>query len=217
MSRVSPAELRRKILEEAIGIVYREGVGRITMRALAESLGYSPATIYLYFRNKEELVREIALHGFSLLEEATSAVTEIEDPFEAVAEAGRRYIDFALAHPELYRLIYQEFSVTHYAEAEQAQAAALWQLFRGPYVRGIESGAFRVSDPDVETAIGWAQVHGFVQLALSGRMPPRPAQGLGLTLTQIRDAMIEQRLRLLGCAECAEAPSALEKPARTAV
>jgi AcrR family transcriptional regulator len=197
MSRVNPAELRGKILEEAIRIVYREGVGRITMRALAEALGYSPATIYLYFKNKEELIREIALHGFSLLEEATSAVAELEDPFEAVAEAGRRYIDFALANPELYRLIYQEFSVTQYTETERAQGAALWQLFRGPYVRGIQSGAFRASDPDVETAIGWAQVHGFVQLALSGRMPPPATQGLGLTLAQLRDAIIEHRLRVL--------------------
>ena len=47
MSRLSGESLRQKILEEAIGIVYREGVDRITMRALGEKLGYSPATIYL--------------------------------------------------------------------------------------------------------------------------------------------------------------------------
>jgi AcrR family transcriptional regulator len=194
---VSPSELRAKILEEAIRIVYREGVGRITMRALAESLGYSPATIYLYFRNKQELIREIAVHGFSLLAEATSSAVEIDDPFEAVAEAGRRYIDFALANPELYRLIYQEFSPSEYSDAERSRAVALWQLFRSPYARGIESGAFRPSNPDVETALGWAMVHGFVQLALSGRMPPFSAQGRELTLSQLRDEMIEHRLRVL--------------------
>ena len=37
------SNLRDKILEEAIGILYRDGVERITMRALAGALDYSPA------------------------------------------------------------------------------------------------------------------------------------------------------------------------------
>ena len=61
MSRTPNADLATRILREAIDIVSREGADRITMRSLAEKLGYSVATIYIYFRNKDELLNKIAL------------------------------------------------------------------------------------------------------------------------------------------------------------
>jgi AcrR family transcriptional regulator len=69
-----PSEtLRTKILEQSIGIVYRGGPRRITMRSPSQKLGYSPGTIYLHFRNKQELLKEIALHGFDALGDAVTA------------------------------------------------------------------------------------------------------------------------------------------------
>lgn len=194
-SRASRPGLREKILQQAIGIVYREGVERITMRALADALGYSPATIYLYFRNKDDLIRSIALHGFSLLEQAIRPNCAIRDPFEAVREVARSYVDFGLSHPELYRLMFQDFSVTHYTEQERARASTVWRLSRDVYARGVASGAFRRADPDTLTATGWALVHGFVLLALSHRLRPRPGEGGGHL--ELRDALLEERLRAL--------------------
>ena len=49
--------LRTRIVEAARDIVSEEGLDALSMRALAERIAYSPATIYLYFRDKEELLR----------------------------------------------------------------------------------------------------------------------------------------------------------------
>ena len=188
--------LRQKILREAIAILYREGVDRITMRALAEKLGYSPATIYLYFKNKEDLVRQIALHGFARLAETTRPALEMDDPVEAVSEGARRYIDFGLENPELYRLMFQELSVSGYATDPAVQHAdQTWQLYQKLYQRGIETGRFRNVDPNLQILIGWATFHGFIQLAHAERMPPREAGPA--PLAALRDAVIADRLRAL--------------------
>ena len=134
------ANLREKILEEAIGILYRDGVERTTMRALASALDYSPATLYRYFRSKQELIREIALHGFVRLEETIEPSASLEDPLEAAADCMRRYIDFGLTNPQLYRLMFQEFDVESYSERERAHRELTWVFARSLHIRAMESG-----------------------------------------------------------------------------
>lgn len=195
MRRTGHSELRNKILEEAIGIVYREGPARVTMRSLAEKLGYSSATIYLHFENKEELLKEIALHGFDRLSEEMESIAGITDLFAALKEAGRRYIRFGLDHPELYRLMFQENTLssfsTRYSVEELQSAFRVWALVRSLYARGIESGAFRLSDPDRELAISWATVHGYVQLVTGERL----AVDRAAWAAEIADAIVDDRVR----------------------
>lgn len=187
------ASLRQKILDEAIGILHRDGVGRITMRALARALDYSPATLYLHFRSKDELLREIAIYGFERLEEAIEGSAQLEDPFESVADSMRRYIDFGLANPQLYPVMF-DVPVASYSERELAHVELLWAFGRSLHARGIESGAFGARDADAEIATTWATTHGFVQLALNERLPLPIADPPG-RLLPLRDAVIEGRVR----------------------
>ena len=189
-------DARRKILEEAIGIVYREGVERITMRGLAEKLGYSPATIYLHFSGKNELQREIARHGFERLVDRLSSAFEIEDPDEALRQICLRYIEFGLENPQLYRLMFQELTaLRELGMGDSPPGSSLFQSLREVYTRGVDSGAFRECDVTVEAAVGWAMVHGLVQLAAARRLP-NPAI-LVEEFAPLRDALIDDRLRSL--------------------
>lgn len=195
--RTGQSELRNKILEEAIGIVYREGPERVTMRSLAEKLGYSAATIYLHFENKEELLQEIALHGFRCLSEAMDGIVEIADPFEALKEAGRRYIRFGLEHRELYRLMFRENALsgfsTRYSVTVLQDALRVWQLVRAIYARGIDSGAFRLSDPAREITISWAALHGYVQIVTNERLSAERAAWAA----EVAEALVADRVRAM--------------------
>ena len=70
--------LRTRIVEAARDIVSEEGLDALSMRALAERIEYSPATIYLYFRDKEELLRDVVEQGFrrmsATVQEQTAAL-----------------------------------------------------------------------------------------------------------------------------------------------
>ncbi len=192
MNRTSGAALRQKILQEAIGIVYREGAERITMRALADALGYSPATIYLHFRNKQELIQEIARFGFSRLDELLRPAIESDDPVEALRHVIRVYTDFALENPQLYRLMYQDLELEPNEAEEQ-----LFRLHHEVYQRGIEKGVFRPGEPRKQGAMTWALFHGFIQLAIAGRMPLPYEPETRPTLTELRETLIEERIRAL--------------------
>lgn len=192
------SELRGKILREAIGIVHREGPRHVTMRSLAEKLGYSPATIYAHFENKQDLLTQIAMHGFRSLYARVSPSTEIEDPREAVAALTRAYIDFAVEHRQLYRLMFQDIQLS-FAELgpeDQRWVHRSWEVLRDAYARGIQSGAFHAGDPETEASLGWAATHGFVQLVSSGRLPLGPKRELE-ALKALREAFIDSRLRSL--------------------
>ena len=181
---------RQKILEEAFELVAREGAESFTMRALAQRLGYSPAAIYLHFRNKEELLQEIAVCGFERLVEATQGASQLADLREAIVEGGRRYLDFALANPALYRLMFEEIDLAKYRgdPSPFVPGRALFEIYRDLYSRAIASGAVRAVDPEIQTVIGWSAVHGFAMLALSGRLPPprMPEK----TLAEMREAFL---------------------------
>ena len=192
------SELREKILGEAIGIVHREGPRHVTMCSLAEKLGYSPATIYAHFENKQDLLSQIAMYGFRALYARVSPSIEIEDPREAVAALTRAYIDFAFEHRQLYRLMFQEIQIS-FAELgpeDQRWVQRSWEVLRDAYGRGIRSGAFHAGDPETEASLGWAATHGFVQLVSSGRLPVGPKRELE-ALKALREAFVDSRLRSL--------------------
>jgi AcrR family transcriptional regulator len=166
---MSQADQRKKILEEAIGIVYREGVDRITMRSLARKLGYSPAAIYLHFGSKQELEFEIGFHGFELLWQEMS--------------------------PQLYRLMFQDMTRLQDGEfANDPRVARVRQGVVSVYRSGLERGLLIPCDPEFETAVGWAALHGFVQLTIHGLLP---SPGLQSDPAPVRDALIRQRVRAL--------------------
>ncbi len=192
------AELRAKILREAIGIVHREGPRHVTMRSLAEKLGYSPAAIYAHFDSKQELLTQIAMHGFRALHEQASPSSRIEDPREAVAAMTRAYIDFALEHRQLYRLMFQDiqFSFSELDPEDQKWVHRSWEMLRDVYARGMRTGAFHAGNPGTEASMGWAATHGFVQLVSSGRLP-LGTQREREARNALRDAFVASRLRSL--------------------
>jgi hypothetical protein len=94
--------------------------------------------------------------------------------------------------------MFQEFPVESYSERELAHFGLLWAFGRSLHARGIDSEVFGPCDPDVETSVTWAMMHGFVQLTLSGRLPS-PAADPSSRVAVLRDAVIESRLRGLRC------------------
>jgi len=194
MGRLSGESLRQKILEEATGIVYREGVDRITMRALGDKLGYSPATIYLYFKNKDELLLEIAQHGFERLAERQLPAFREAHPRDALRRAARGYLDFALENPALYELMFQKLTPAREQADQQPHAQILFDSWNQLYARGRREGVFRIPESDVAGAFQTSLLHGFALLAISGRMPYPDSE---LTLSQVRDRLIDELVDLL--------------------
>src|SRR5690349_23085020 len=61
---------RERILTAAEAIVAREGVGKLTMRRIGAELGADPTAVYRHFRNKDELLTQLADRMFGTLPES---------------------------------------------------------------------------------------------------------------------------------------------------
>jgi AcrR family transcriptional regulator len=184
------ASLRQKILEEALALVARAGVGGVTMRALATKLGYSPATIYLYFRNKEDLLQEIARHGGALLMQASEACVGMPDAAAARDEYLRIFVDFALANPHLYQIMASVDLLPFLADRSlEPPGRRLADRYRDFYVRGRAAGQLRSANPEHDVVIDWSLIHGFISHVLSGQFPPPRLPDA--TVEELRDIVLD--------------------------
>lgn len=102
-------ELREKILDAAREMVLKNGYGDLSIRKLAEKIDYAPGTIYLYFENRDAIVREICLRGFSELNAKMQiAAKEKSEPKKRIIALLESYADFAVSNPETYHLSFME-------------------------------------------------------------------------------------------------------------
>ena len=101
-------ELQRRILREARDVVVAEGFAALSMRKLAERADCALGTLYLYFKNRDDIARHLWTQGFGQLLAALEPSAAIADPAERMRALARAYVDFGLAERETYRLMLME-------------------------------------------------------------------------------------------------------------
>lgn len=165
-------EVRGRILDAARELFARDGYEAVTMRKIAEAIEYSPTAIYLHFKDKESLVRELCLSDFDALAKAFQRIAREPDPLERLRKVGLAYADFALEHPNHYRLMF----MTPHPEAGKDEAetakrkgnpeADAYAFLLATVAEAIEKGMLRpdLKDPHLVAQAAWAGVHGVVSL-----------------------------------------------------
>ena len=169
-------QVRKKILDAAQELFATEGYERVTMRRIADAIEYSPTTIYLHFKDKDELVHELCQQNFSQLMQALDTERFPADPIEGIRQMGMGYARFGLAYPNHYRFMFlTSFGPDHEPSGAGQQA---YQLLRGAVARGVEARRFRLNDVDTLAQILWSSLHGAVSLLITygpDKFPCAPA------------------------------------------
>jgi AcrR family transcriptional regulator len=101
--------LRQQLLATATVSIEASGARQLTLRALARQVGITPPSVYLHFPSLDHLLAAVVQQAFADLTEATSAAARtVADPAEELRARCRAYCRFALEHPHLYQLMFQE-------------------------------------------------------------------------------------------------------------
>jgi AcrR family transcriptional regulator len=166
-------EVREKILDGARELFVECGYEGVTMRKVAERIEYSPTTIYLYFADKEALFRELCSTDFRSLAASFQSVALIQDPIERIRACGRVYTNFAIEHPNHYRLMF--IAVNPFGPSEEDLSKRgnpnedAYAFFFQIVTSAIEAGAFRseYKDANLLSQTLWAAVHGVVSLEIA--------------------------------------------------
>jgi AcrR family transcriptional regulator len=186
------------------------------MRRVAERIEYTTAVIYTHFRDKGTLLRALCDADFRAFHESLRRIATGPDPLERLRRMGLAYVDFALEHPNHYRLMFMSKPLPGGRDAEPERGDPrrdAYEFLRESVAAAWAAGRFRESytDPELLALVIWSGVHGVVSLYLA--MPPgRPFAGL--SPQQAAEAMTEALLHGLGRAEGADAVAAGRRSGR---
>lgn len=200
-------EMRSAILDAARAIVAAEGIDKLTIRAVAQDVGYSAGALYEYFDSKEDILAALYFDGSEGLaghcERTATALLERGSAVDALIALGHAYRSYALSHPELYRLVFgglktlPEPPEVDCAEESHGGFDVLMQVA----ARGVTEQSMVDLPPAVIAAAAWSAVHGFVSLELTGHLtggdspgeqPTSPEEG-----RQRRDHMFDGLVRTI--------------------
>lgn len=172
--------LRTLIVEAARDLLSERGLDGLSMRTIAERIEYSPATIYLYFRDKDELIREVVTQGFHQLShymrDGLASLGRDASPVDQHQALGRAYVRFALDNTAYFRVMFElptaaQIDCPVLNEDDVAMTGERsFDFVVAAVQRAINEGSFVVEDAYQGAIVAWGLVHGLASLYLSGHL-----------------------------------------------
>jgi AcrR family transcriptional regulator len=163
-------DLRRALVEAGFGILETAGREALTLRSVSDRTGVSKMAPYRHFADKSALLAAIGQHGFVLLRDKLKQADECDDPRQALVALAGAHIQFAVEHPDVFRLM---FGLDPQMGGDQANLATNPDTAFGILSRRIRE-LFSEAELEVATLSCWAFVHGLATLAVDRRLRPEP-------------------------------------------
>ena len=115
--------LKEALINAALKLIAEKGPAGFTFAEAARWAGVSPAAPYRHFRDRDELLADVARRGFELFADALAKAWDDgrPDPFTAFDRLGKAYLAFARSEPAYYSAMF-EAGIPHEASAELRQA-----------------------------------------------------------------------------------------------
>ena len=186
------SQMRELILKTAMNLFLDKGFENITIRNIAEKIEYSPATIYLYFKNKDEILYTLRREGFEKLYEHQLSSLKLNDPLKRLHKHGEAYIQFALENPQYYDLMFMmRGPVNEIQEINECDIGLnSYELLKTNVNECMEAGLFPRTDIDVAAFSLWSYVHGIASLIIRGRGIMFPEERINYIVEGALDFML---------------------------
>lgn len=132
------AAMQKLILETANSLFQQQGIEHVSIRNIAHQIEYSPATIYLYFKDKDEILFYLTNSFLAEFEDKLKEFNFIKDHFSRLKNISQSWLDYAIHHPEKYQMIFlskgtlQENRLYQYLNDSVTQCIQNNQLQRMP-------------------------------------------------------------------------------------
>lgn len=167
-------DLFATVIEQAFKTIEADGYATFSIRSLARQIGVDSAAIYRHFKSKEAVAAQVAKKGFATLAQAMqNNLSEQIDAKQKMIFIGVCYIEFAIARPNLFELMFNMVNSSHYknmdCEEDPNQSPSL--IFSAAWIGLLK----QQGKPESTAATGqfslWSAVHGCAMLLIQGHGP----------------------------------------------
>jgi AcrR family transcriptional regulator len=173
--RYHHGDLRNALVEQAVKLVEEAGAESFSLREAARRVGVSANAAYRHFADKSDLLAAVAEVGFARMERrmlraiaaAARRPTAPATAVERLKAAGRAYVEFAVEHPELLRVMSGSSGLAPREErgpGRPAPLALLGKALDDLVSEGVLPAARRAR----AELKAWTAVHGFATLVVQG-------------------------------------------------
>jgi TetR/AcrR family fatty acid metabolism transcriptional regulator len=144
------SDKHQRILDAAIEVIAEKGFFHSRVSAIAQRAGVADGTIYLYFKNKDELLMaaiDSAFHGF--VSRARTELARITDPQEKLRRMAFLHLD-ALGSNRSMAIVFQtelRHSAKFLAQFSHKLLVEYFDLIKDVLREGQEAGVFRSELP----------------------------------------------------------------------
>jgi len=160
--------LRQEIMDAAREMFVAQGYANVSMRKIADKIGYSATTIYLYFKDKNDLLHQICEQTFARLAQNIKAIYLLSDnPLEKLRSGLREYIYFGLKHPSQYEIVFITPLPTNVeTEFEETNGKVAFDTMRTVIAECISANLLKHNDVELISQTLWAGIHGVTSLLI---------------------------------------------------
>jgi len=190
--------LREALIRAALELIAEKGPAGFTFAEAARFAGVSPAAPYRHFRDRDELMANVALRGFELFAARLAAAWDEgrPEPFAALDRLGRAYLDFARMEPAFYAAMFEAGVPLGENAALREAGDRAFAVLRGAAEKIVAVLPAQGRPPSLMVALHiWSMAHGVAALFGRADGARRP---LPMTPAELLEAQVLVYLRGLG-------------------
>ena len=169
------AESRKRILEAARAVFFRDGFMPANLDEVAERAEVAKGTLYRYFESKAELYVAVLAHDGALFERKLRETLAPQlSPPDQIRCTGRFYLEHWMRNRDYFRIFWAIENQEVIGELPRAviqEITKLWeqclQLLADIVARGAAEGIFRPCDPWQVAHLLWTLANGLIQTEAS--------------------------------------------------
>ncbi len=161
--------LREEILDAARALFVKEGYESVSIRKIADKIEYAPGTIYLYFRDKAEILDRICEETFSKLLQKMKAIHEdTAPPLDKLRRGLRTYILFGLGNPNHYVVTFVQAKIHLESKSVfETTGREAFACLRQGVQECVDAGELVSDDADELAQTMWAGIHGLTSVLIT--------------------------------------------------
>lgn len=184
-------EMRARILAAAQRQLLEATVPeQVTIASVIAEAGCTPPALYHYWKHRELLLQEASGRAWLVFHtEQHDAASGVDDPLERLRARGRAYVEFALARPAAFLVLFSQPAPPPEPGGELPPTSRSLEDLTADVVSAMNAGLIaHTDDPMVTALVLWSAMHGVADLW--AKSPVLPHELARTVLAQAQDAIL---------------------------